>query len=287
MGTLSLAGIVQLAIPASVMLLVFALGLSSTAEQATYLLRRPGKLARAVLSMYVIVPGFVVLVAWAFEFRRPVEIALLAAALSPVPPILPGKQLKMGGRPDYVYGLLIAMSLIAVVTIPLAVQLVGWVFARDARMDAVQIARLIGISVLVPLILGIVVRRVNGAWAATLAPVASKLGTVALALAVLPLLITSLPAMWQVAGEGTILLIIGLVAGAIATGHVLAGPDPAERLPLGIASAMRHPGVALAIARRNIQDEPLVPAAILMALILAGIATTVYGRAMTNRARSG
>jgi BASS family bile acid:Na+ symporter len=35
------------------------------------------------------------------------------AALSPVPPILPGKQLRFGGRANYVYGLLLAAALSA------------------------------------------------------------------------------------------------------------------------------------------------------------------------------
>lgn len=40
--------------------------------------------------------------------------------------------------------------------------------------------------------------------------------------------------------------------------HWLGRPDPDDRTALAIASSMRHPGVALAIARLNFPEEMLV-----------------------------
>ena len=50
------AHLIQIAVQASILLLVFALGLRASYEDATYLLRRPGLLARALVAMYVVVP---------------------------------------------------------------------------------------------------------------------------------------------------------------------------------------------------------------------------------------
>ena len=84
-------------------------------EDATYLLRRPALLARALLSMYFVAPIFEVMLDALFDLTHAVKIALLLIAVSPVPPILPGKQLKLGGRTHYVYGLLVAASLSAII----------------------------------------------------------------------------------------------------------------------------------------------------------------------------
>jgi hypothetical protein len=49
---------------------------------------------------------------------------------------------------------------------------------------------------------------------------------------------------------------------------------------------MRHPGVAMAIGRLNFPDEPLVPGGILLFLMVAAIATTVYGKWTQRVARA-
>lgn len=279
---MDLLHLIRLAITASVLLLAFALGLRATAEEATYLVRRPARFARALLAMFVIVPATALFLAKAFEFHRPVEIALLAVAVSPVPPILPGKQLKLGGRAAYVYGLLIAMSVAAIVVVPLAVRVLGRLFRLETDIPFAEVAKLLGITVLAPVVGGLLVRRVAPGLAERVGPIASTLGTVLLVAGLLPVLVKSLPAIWALVGNGTILAMAAVVAVALAAGHALGGPFPADRRSLAIASSMRHPGIALAIARLNFPEEILVPAAVLLFVLLATIATSAYGKRYTG-----
>ena len=58
------------------------------------------------------------------------------------------------------------------------------------------------------------------------------------------------PAIVSLVGNGTVLVIAAVVAAGLAAGHWLGGPDPDDRTALAIASSMRHPGVAMAIAER-------------------------------------
>ena len=275
---MDLEQLAKLTITASVLLLVFALGLRVTIGDATYLFRRPAKFARALLTMYVIVPAVAVLLAWMFNLHRAVEIALVAMAVAPVPPILPSKQLRLGGRAKYVYGLLIAMSLSAIVTVPLALEILGWVFRLDTHINAAEVAKLVGLTVLVPVVAGLLVRRVAAVLAERVEPLASKLGTALQVVALLAILIKALPPTWALVGNGTVLAISTVVAAAIGAGHWLGGPDPGDRRSLAIASSMRHPGVALAIARLNFAEEVLVPAAILLFILVAVVATSIYGK---------
>jgi BASS family bile acid:Na+ symporter len=69
-----------------------------------------------------------------------------------------------------------------------------------------------------------------------------------------------------------------VVALAITIGHLLGGPNAADRKSLAIASAMRHPGVALAVASVNGPDEPGAAAAVLLYVIIAAFLTTVYAK---------
>ena len=56
----------------------------------------------------------------------------------------------------------------------------------------------------------------------------------------------------------------------------LGGPDDEDRSVLALASAARHPGVAMAVASANFPDQKLAPAAILLYLLLSAILTIPY-----------
>lgn len=276
------AQLIKLAISASVLLLVFALGLRATFADATSffqsLFAPPRALLRALVAMNLVVPLIAAAIAAFTNVAPAVKIALVAIAVSPVPPILPGKQLKLGGRSDYVFGLLVAISLAAIVTVPLSVELIGWLFHRDVRMSFVEVAKPIGITILLPVLAGLVVRHFQPALAERIAPWVSRVGTLLLIAGMLPVLVAAWPAVVSLIGNGTIAAIVAVVVAAIASGHLLGGPEPQDRTALAIASAMRHPGIALAIAHINFPDNNLVPAAILLFLLNAAIVTTLYGK---------
>ena len=98
------ASLVRTTIAASLMLVVFSLGLRSSVGDARYLFDRPGLLVRSVLAMSVVMPLLVLWLVTTFDLRPPVKIALFALSISPVPPFLPGKQLKLTQSGGYIYG---------------------------------------------------------------------------------------------------------------------------------------------------------------------------------------
>jgi BASS family bile acid:Na+ symporter len=271
----------KLALTASILMLVFSLGLRSSFVDATSLLRElfrpPHRLLRALVAMFVLVPLVAVLAAKLLDLSLAVRTAIVAMSIAPIPPILPGKQLKFGGESDYVFGLLVAVSLVAIVVVPLSVQVMGALFHREVAFGIADVAKLIGMTILAPLIAGLVMR----SWAPKsvdhLAPWAAHVGTALLVLAILPMLISARPAVMALIGDGAVAVICVVVIAAIVLGHVLGGPDPDERSALAFASAMRHPGIAAAIASLAVPEEPNVKAAILLYLLVAVVATSIYG----------
>jgi bile acid:Na+ symporter, BASS family len=55
---MSLQTLIPIVVKASVLLTVFAIGLRASAQEATYLFRRPCELVRALLAMNVLMPVF-------------------------------------------------------------------------------------------------------------------------------------------------------------------------------------------------------------------------------------
>jgi bile acid:Na+ symporter, BASS family len=272
---------VKLLLSASILLLVFALGLQATFADATSLLRnflrQPNWLLRALIAMYVVVPAAAVGLALAFELPPPLRAGLLAVAIAPIPPILPGKQLKFGGDRAYVFGLLVAITLSSIVVIPLMVLLLDLLFGRDTVFGPASVLQVVGMSILLPLAIGLATRQWLPHLAERIAPWVSRTGTIALLASVLPILVAAWPTIVPLWSQGVLLAAIALAAVAIAAGHRLGGSDPSVRATLAIAAAMRHPGVALALVAHHAVEESRGTAVVLLYLLVATVLTTVYG----------
>jgi len=281
---------IKLLLSASILLLVFALGLQASFADATSMLRNflrsPHWLLRAMISMYVVVPAAAVALALSFELPPALRGGLLAVAVAPIPPILPGKQLKFGGDRSHVFGLLVAVSLSSIVVIPLMVLLLGHIFGREASFGPDSVMHVVGVSILLPLVAGLATRQWLPDFAKRVAPWASRIGTIVLFASLMPILVGAWPAIVPLLGQGVLAASAALAVLAIAAGHMLGGADASVGATLAIASAMRHPGVALAIVARNVVDDAHASAVVLLYLLVAAVLTTCYGLWCRRRAAS-
>jgi bile acid:Na+ symporter, BASS family len=260
------------------MLIVLSFALLATWHDATSLLSKPSQLLRSLLAMNVLLPLFAAASVAVFALRPPVAIALLALSVSPVPPFLPQKQLKLVERQEYVYGLLATTSLLSIVLAPLTIVLIGFAFSRKVSIEPVAIGRIVALTVLIPFALGLIIRRLRPTIALRASPLASRAGIVLLVAAFVPVIITMWPAMISLIGDGTLLAIVAFIVVGLALGHLLGGPEPDDRTALALATATRHPGVALVIAAGSFPDEKLVAPALLLYLLVGAIASAPYVR---------
>lgn len=273
---MDLASLIPLVVKASIVLTVLALGLQVSTGDVLSIFRRPVQLLRSLLAMNVIMPVVAVALALAFDLHPAVKIALVALALSPVPPMLPRKQLKAGGDSPYVFGLLVAAGLFAIVFVPVGLEVVGRVFAVPLYLPAQRVALIVAVTVLAPLAVGMVLRRAVPAFAERIARPLSMVATVLLIVAVVPILFTAWPAMVSLVGNGTLAAFAAFIVVGLAAGHLLGGPDSADRTVLAFSTATRHPGVALAIAGANFPEQKLVLPAVLLYLIAGAILSIPY-----------
>lgn len=264
-----------LALHVSILLIVFAIGLDATFHDATYVLKCPRLLLRSLASIIVIVPAFAALMIAVFPLTPVVKTGIVLMAVSPFPPIVPRREIGMGGREPYVYGLLVAISVLAIATVPLTVALLDAAFSKDAVISPAAIARLVVSSVILPLAIGMAIRRIAPSLAERSGPIISKAANIVLIIGVLPLLIAVWPVILRLIGNGTILAIMAVVIVGLLAGHLLGGPAPRDRAVLAISSALRHPGIALVIAGANF-PEPSVKAAILLFLLVSLIVSIPY-----------
>jgi len=274
---MTLAQLIPLAVQGSISLIVFAVALNASFDEIAYLLHKPGLLVRSLLAMNVVMPALAVLVAVLFNLNPVVELALIALALSPVPPILPNKQLKAGGAPAYTMSLLTTPALISIVFVPVAVHLIGRIAGRPVDVDMTTVAKTMFTSVLAPLLVGMAFRRLAPALSQRIVRPVSVVATALLGLAALPIVVKEWPAMMALVGNFSIVAIVLFALAGLAIGHLLGGPDPDERTVLGLSTAARHPALALAIGHR-VTEQNAILAAVLLVVLVSTIVAIPYVR---------
>jgi BASS family bile acid:Na+ symporter len=258
------------------MLTVLSLGLRASWQDAFYLFREPSLLLRSMLSMTVIMPLVAATLVVSFNLPVPVPIALVALAVSPVPPLLPKKELKAGGHASYAVGLLVAIALLSIITVPVVVSWFISAFERTGAVSPLTVAAIVSKSVLAPLVAGMALCHWAPALADKIARPIALLGTVLLVATALPLAYASWPAMQKLFGNGTVLIIAAMAVAGLGIGHLLGGPNGEHRTVLALSTTSRHPGIALAAAVAAGGEAKSVLSAILLYVIVAVLVSVPY-----------
>lgn len=268
--------VVVLAIKASVILSVFAIGLKATFADATYLFRRPGQLFRALVSMNVLMPAIAVAVVMPFDLHPAVKIAVAAISVSPSPPIFPKKALRAGGTASYTIGLLVAAAVLSIAVIPATIEVFQRITGESLDMRPREVAVLVGTTILAPLFAGIAARRIAPAAADRFAPPINTVASVSLVLGGVAILIALSGPVISFVKDGRVLTLTIFTLAGLIVGHMLGGPEPDNRAVLALATASRHPAMGLAIAHANFPDQKLAGVAVALYLIVSSILSLLY-----------
>jgi predicted Na+-dependent transporter len=263
-----------LLLKAAVGVIIFAIGLDSTADDALFLPRRPGLMLRSLLAMYVVVPLAALMLVGILDLAPGVELGLLVLAASAGAPLLPRKLLRIGDG-AYTFSLVLLSSLLAIVVVPTWLTLLGPHFRAPLELDSTDVAWVLAKSFLLPLAVGMLLRRLAPAFAARWA---SKLiGAAGLVLTVCALLLLVMH--WEVlmvARFSGVFALMALVALALAAGHVLGGPGADDRTALAVACASRHLGIAVLVAASL--PGPRTAAILAIYIVASAVVTLPYLR---------
>src|SRR5262245_40481750 len=149
---------VSLVLEASIFLTALGFGLQTTRGDIAAPFRGPGALAASLRAVFGARPLVAVGPSLLLRLHPPVEIALVALAVSPMPPLLPNREVKAGGRMSHGIGLMVLAATLSIVFIPVALTIGGRVLGHPLAIGPAALARLAFFAVLLPLGLGMIVR---------------------------------------------------------------------------------------------------------------------------------
>ena len=284
---------VQLLIKVTLFALMFALGLGLQGTALQQWRQRPALFVRILIGTCLLVPlGALVLIKFslALPVAPPVRFAIVLMALSPSAPLTLHKAGRKGGDRAMAALLQVLAAIAAIITIPLMADLFRQVFTVSGwDLAHADVALQVLVAQVLPLLLGLGLRRWFPALAARLVGPLEKLANGLLLLLVLVILGFTLPALGSFLADNLIALplMAVMVAWCLALGWLLAGPDPAESTTTALVTSMRNPGLALLFASSHAPGIPAVKLAILSYVLVTVIVSIPFLIAQQRRQRNG
>ena len=123
-------------------------------------------LAAVIFAVVVPVPALAVLAVKLFGLSGPVAAGIVLMAISPGAPVALRRALDAGGDRAFAPALHLAIVALAVVTVPLTVAILDWIFAKDFEVSPFHIGSQVFFAQLLPMALGATLRAVRPALAA-------------------------------------------------------------------------------------------------------------------------
>lgn len=274
---MDLKALLPVVIQISLILIVASIGLQSGWRDLLYASKRPGLQLRGFAAVYVVVPAVAIVLALLLPLEPLVRIGIVAMAVSPLAPFVPGKMLKAGSDTPFVVGVYVGLLILAVLIIPATLALLTTISPRAVVVGPGPIAWLILTSVLLPLAGGLAIAGLAPSLAPKIARIASLIGNIALLILLIPILFVARHQIGALIGNGAVVAIVAITLAGLAAGHWLGGRDPHHRVALAQAAATRHPGIAVLLVRNTVDDQRAV-VAVLLFLLVSIVVSALYGK---------
>jgi BASS family bile acid:Na+ symporter len=254
---------------------MFGLGLSLTVSQILTPLKSVSVVTRALIANFVIVPLAAFGLAHLLELEHSRAIMLILISCSAGDPFT--TKLTQSARGDKAFSLAI-MTLLSVGTIifmPLALP----VLLPGVSVSPVEIIKPLVILILIPLIIGLICRKIFLSFASRWAPRMDLLGSIIIISAVILFAIVHFSDIVNSFGSHAVGACILLVLIASAAGYFLGGPGQQRKGDLLVNTGYRGVSAAMAVGIKNFPgNQNIFTVAIIMVLasvlILVPLAST-------------
>jgi BASS family bile acid:Na+ symporter len=264
--------IIGMAFDLSMAATVFAYGLRARSDDLKYLFHRPRLLIVSLIAMFVVVPTAALILAMTINLPLGAKVAMVALAISPTSPLLPKQERESGGDGSYAVGLSVVVVLLSQVITPGLVMFLGRLMGKPFALDPLAVVKLMLVVALLPLVVGMVLRRFLGTDAERASEPLMTIANLVMLVALVAILVIVLPKVWFFVSVVVVFTFAVYNLAAFAIGDVLGGPQPDHAIVLAFSCANRHPAIPLAIAAASYPGQNFAVAIILCLIVNAIVA---------------
>jgi bile acid:Na+ symporter, BASS family len=252
---------------------MLAVGLSLTVGQILVPLRNTRLVILSLVANFVLMPLAALLIARVLRLDQPLAVALLLLGAAAGAPFLPKLAGVAKGNLAFAVGLMVLLMVLTVGYMPLVMPLL----LEGVSVDPTQIARSLVMLMLLPLVVGLVVRARYAVVAGRVAPVLNKVSTLSLAIMVVLMLVTNIRSIIDLYGTRGVLASVVFLLVGFGLGWLLGGPARDTRSVLALGTAQRNIAAALVVGGQNF-DEPQVVVMVVVVAIVGLLVLMPLGR---------
>lgn len=255
-------GATNLLIPTTLFVVMMALGVGMPLDALQNWRRHWPLLLRTQVATCLLVPlagGLLLLSPLAAGTTPEARHALALMGACPSAPLIVRKASKTGQDASLAGLMQMTAALVAIVSVPLLADLGQLVFpVRNWDVQPAEVALQVGRAQILPLLLGLGLRRLLPGPIGRISGLLSRLANVLLLLLVALVLARAGPLLIHFGSENGVALVLMLllVLTSLVVGWLLAGGPRQQRETTALVTAMRNPGLALLLARSHAPTMP-------------------------------
>lgn len=246
---------------------MLAVGFRYTIQEIIGPLRNVRLVIGALVANFALVPALAYIITELMSFGEQREIGLLIVASAAGAPFLIKLAQMAAADVAIATGLLVLLLVVTIGYMPIVVPLI----APEADVNALDIAQPLVMTMLVPLIIGLIADRFVPAWTERLLPVLGIISNVALVTLLISTVIANFDQIVDVFGTGAILAAVIFIGGSFVIGYLFGITGRGTREELGLATAQRNIAAATVVATQSIAE----PGTTVMVVVTSAVAMAI------------
>ncbi len=263
------------------------MGLGLTVSQIVEPLKNVRLVVLALLANFVLVPALAYGITLVIPLDDALKIGLMVVALSAGAPFLVLEARAAKANLALAVGLMTLLMVVTIFYLPLVLPLL----LTGIEVDARAIATSLIVLMLLPLVLGLLVRSGAPETAQRWQPTMNKIGSLGIMIMLVVGLGLNAANVISLIGTGGFLALLLFIAGSLLIGFAIGGRDRGVRNVTGLGTAQRNVSAAIVVTLANFSGTSAVPfvlvASVLMPLILLTMAKRLGARSETSTDEAG
>jgi ACR3 family arsenite transporter len=253
-------------------------GLSLTVAQILQPLKNARLVILALLANFVLVPLLAFGITRVLPLDQSLQIGLIVLATTAGAPFLVKEVAAANGNLSLGVGLMFMLMIVTIFYVPLVLPLL----LPGIEVNPWDIAKSLIVTMLIPIVLGLMYRSHSPEGARQWAPLMNKVSGIALLIMLVTGLGLNLSNIISLIGSFGFLALILFVVGSLLIGMLMGGRDPAVRSVLGLGTAQRNVAAAILVASLNFPGTMTLPF-VLVASIILPLILIPTARSLANR----
>jgi predicted Na+-dependent transporter len=255
-----------------------AMSLSLSVQQMTQPLKNVRLVVLALLANFVLVPLLAFAIIKLIPLDQSLQIGVILLATAAGAPFIPKLVQGAKGNVAYAVGLMFLIMVVTIFYLPFILP----VLLPNVEVNPWDIAKSLIVTMLIPLVIGMLIKSHSPDVADHWAPVMQKISSLSILILLvvgLGLNVSNIIGFIGTRGIGAMII---LIFGALLIGLLFGGRDPGVRYAMGLSTANRNGAAALLVATQNFSGTNTLPfvlvGTVLMLLILLPVAKRMGAR---------